>query len=78
MRLLYGGRNSLEIGVVATLITMILATIIGTLAGYFRGPVDGVLSRLLDLIWAYPAVLLGDRAGDVAGPRRRQPRPVHS
>jgi peptide/nickel transport system permease protein len=63
VRLLYGGRNSLEIGLIATLITMILATVIGTLAGYLRGPVDGVLSRVLDLIWAYPVVLLAVALG---------------
>ena len=44
VRLLYGGRNSLEIGFIATLITMILATLIGVAAGYFRGVDDGVLS----------------------------------
>jgi peptide/nickel transport system permease protein len=63
VRLLYGGRNSLEIGVIATLITMLLATLVGTVAGYFRGAVDGVLSRVLDLIWAYPVVLLGIALG---------------
>ena len=45
MRLLYGGRNSLEIGFVATLITMILAMILGVIAGYFRGITDGFISR---------------------------------
>jgi peptide/nickel transport system permease protein len=63
VRLLYGGRNSLEVGFVATLITMVLAVIVGTLAGYFRGVVDGVLARVLDLIWAYPVVLLGIALG---------------
>jgi peptide/nickel transport system permease protein len=63
VRLLYGGRNSLEIGGVATLITMILATIIGVCAGYFRGWVDGVLARFLDLLWAYPVVILGVALG---------------
>lgn len=65
VRLLYGGRNSLEIGLVATLITMILAIIAGMLAGYFRGITDGVISRVLDIIWAYPAVLLGIVLGTV-------------
>jgi peptide/nickel transport system permease protein len=48
VRLLYGGRNSLQIGFVA---------------GYFRGLTDGVISRGLDVIWAYPAVLLGVALG---------------
>jgi peptide/nickel transport system permease protein len=63
VRLLYGGRNSLEIGFVATLITMILATLIGVAAGYFRGWVDGILSRVLDLMWAFPVVILGVALG---------------
>jgi peptide/nickel transport system permease protein len=63
VRLLYGGRNSLEIAFVATLITMTLATLIGVSAGYFRGAVDGVLSRVLDVLWAYPVVILGVALG---------------
>jgi peptide/nickel transport system permease protein len=63
VRLLYGGRNSLEVGAIATAITMVLAVLIATTAGYYRGAVDGVLSRILDLIWAYPPVLLGIALG---------------
>ena len=63
VRLLYGGRNSLEIGAVATLITIVLATIIAVLAGYFRGILDGVLTRALDVIWAYPVYILGVALG---------------
>lgn len=57
-RLLYGGRNSLLIGASAALITCILATVIGIVAGFFGGLVDGVLSRLLDVVWAFPVYLL--------------------
>jgi peptide/nickel transport system permease protein len=63
VRLLYGGRNSLEVGAIATAITMVLAVMAGTVAGYYRGVVDGVTSRILDLIWAYPVVLLGIALG---------------
>ena len=63
VRLLYGGRNSLEIGLLATLITMIGAVILGVAAGFFRGVTDLIISRLLDLIWAYPALLLGVALG---------------
>jgi peptide/nickel transport system permease protein len=65
VRLLYGGRNSLQIGVIATILTMVFALILGVLAGFFRGPIDGVVSRFLDIIWAYPAVLLGITLGTV-------------
>ncbi len=65
VRLLYGGRNSLQIGAVATLITMVFALVLGLMAGYYRGAIDGVVSRMLDVIWAYPAVLLGITLGTV-------------
>ena len=63
VRLLYGGRNSLLIGVAAALITALLSIIVGTLAGYFRGWTDAVISRTLDVIWAYPVILLGVALG---------------
>ena len=63
VRVLYGGRNSLEIGVLATIITMVGAVILGVAAGFFRGWTDTIISRLLDLIWAYPALLLGVALG---------------
>jgi peptide/nickel transport system permease protein len=63
VRLLYGGRNSLEVAGIASTITMVLAIVLGTLAGYMRGLTDGVLSRFFDLVWAYPAVLLGVALG---------------
>jgi peptide/nickel transport system permease protein len=65
VRLLYGGRNSLEIGAIATIITMVLAMILGVVAGYFRGITDGFINRGLDIIWAFPAVLLGLTLGTV-------------
>lgn len=63
VRLLYGGRTSLLIGFSATAITMVFATAIALVAGFYRGWVDSVLARLLDIIWAYPAVLLGVAIG---------------
>jgi peptide/nickel transport system permease protein len=63
VRLLYGGRNSLLIGVVAALITTLLAVLLGIVAGYRRGLVDGVISRVMDVIWAFPVILLGIALG---------------
>jgi peptide/nickel transport system permease protein len=65
VRLLYGGRNSIQIGAEATIITILLATLFGILAGYFRGPLDGFISRAFELIWAYPVYLLGIALGVV-------------
>ena len=63
VRLLYGGRNSLMIGLSAALITTILGLIVGLLAGFFRGWTDSVLSRIMDILWAFPVILLGIALG---------------
>lgn len=57
-RLLYGGRTSLLIGSTSALICCAVAALVGVAAGYFRGVLDWILSRLLDLIWAFPVYLL--------------------
>jgi peptide/nickel transport system permease protein len=59
VRLLYGARTSLLIGISAALLTALLGVAMGLLAGYFRGWVDAVVRPLLDLIWAFPVILLG-------------------
>jgi peptide/nickel transport system permease protein len=59
VRLLYGGRNSLLIGVSSAVIACFLATILGVAAGYFGGVLDSVLARCFDVIWAFPVYLLG-------------------
>ncbi|MFE0013444.1 ABC transporter permease [Mesorhizobium sp. NPDC059054] len=57
-RMLYGGLNSLLISAVATVLTLLLGTTTGLVAGYFGGVTDTVLSRLLDILWAFPIYLL--------------------
>ncbi|MEN0012087.1 MAG: ABC transporter permease, partial [Solirubrobacteraceae bacterium] len=63
VRLLYGGRNSLAIGLVATLISLLVGVTLGILAGYLRGFTDGVISRALDVLWAFPVIVLGIALG---------------
>jgi peptide/nickel transport system permease protein len=63
VRLLYGGRNSLLIGVAAAFGTILVGVILGLLAGYLRGWTDGVISRILDVIWSFPVILLGIALG---------------
>jgi len=58
VRLMYGGRTSLVIGVGTALITTVVAVILGLLAGYFRGWVDTVIARTLDVIWSLPVFLV--------------------
>ena len=63
VRLLYGGRNSLMIGVAAALMTTILSVILGVIAGYFRGWSDTAIRSLLDIMWSFPVVILGVALG---------------
>jgi peptide/nickel transport system permease protein len=57
-RVLYGGRSSLQIGVASAVICTLLALALALLAGFFRGWTDSVVSRVMDLIWAFPVYLL--------------------
>ncbi|HEY2657027.1 MAG TPA: ABC transporter permease [Solirubrobacteraceae bacterium] len=63
VRLLYGARTSLEIGIAAALITTVLAVVVALFAGYLRGITDTVLSRIMDIMWAFPVVILGVALG---------------
>lgn len=57
-RLLYGARTSLIIGIVANGAALAIGTLVGVVAGYFRGPIGAVLMRFTDLMMAFPALLL--------------------
>ncbi|WP_152046827.1 ABC transporter permease [Aureimonas psammosilenae] len=57
-RILYGARNSLIIGVVANGAALVIGTLVGVVAGYFRGVLGTVLMRFTDLMMAFPALLL--------------------
>jgi peptide/nickel transport system permease protein len=63
VRLLYGGRNSLLIGTGAALGTIVAGLLVGLLAGYYRGRTDSVIGWAMDVIWAFPAILLGVALG---------------
>ena len=63
VRLMYGGRTSLFIGLTSALITTILATVLALLAGYYRGWTDTVIARVLDVIWSFPVLLLAIALG---------------
>ena len=69
LRLLYGAQASLEVGVISTLASIILGVIMGLAAGYFRGWVDTVISRLIELVMVFPGLLLIIGIEIVAGQR---------
>jgi peptide/nickel transport system permease protein len=63
VRLLYGGRTSLIIGGIGTVIIIFFGTLVGLLCGYFRGVPDMILRPLMELIWSFPVVILGVALG---------------
>ncbi|HEX6206176.1 MAG TPA: ABC transporter permease [Solirubrobacterales bacterium] len=63
VRLMYGGRTSLLVGISAALIATILAVVLGLVAGYYRGWADSIIARTLDTIWSLPVFLIGLSVG---------------
>ncbi len=57
VRIAYGARISLFVGVVATLATVAIGAVLGMMAGYFSGAVDSVIARLVDLVLSFPFLL---------------------
>jgi peptide/nickel transport system permease protein len=69
LRLLFGAQTSLEVGVFTTVAVVGLGTVMGLAAGYFRGWVDTVISRLIELVMVFPGLLLIIGIDIVAGPK---------
>ena len=57
-RVIYGARISLKVGIMAMLISLVIGTTLGAIAGYFRGITDMVIMRITDIFLAMPAALL--------------------
>src|SRR5206468_12252545 len=56
-RVLYGGRSSLEVGIGSAVLCCVVATIIAMLSGFYGGVFDSIISRIMDVIWAFPVNL---------------------
>lgn len=67
-RLIWGARVSLAVGVAATCVAAFFGSLIGLLAGYFGGRADTVLMRIVDMIMAFPYILLALLIVAVLGP----------
>jgi peptide/nickel transport system permease protein len=67
-RLIYGSRIALLVGLISVFIALILGTVLGTLAGYAGGAVDEVLMRALDVLLAFPYLLLAIAIVSALGP----------
>lgn len=66
-RLIYGSRNSLLFGFISPVLAALFGTILGVIAGYFGGIADRLISRLIDLLLAFPELLLAILIAAVLG-----------
>jgi peptide/nickel transport system permease protein len=69
LRLLYGAQTSLEVAVVATVMAMVIGILLGSIAGYFGGIVDVLISRLTEIVMAFPVLLFIVALASTVGPR---------
>ena len=67
-RLLYGARLSLMIGLSTVSFAIIIGTVLGALAGYFGGWIDNAIMRVMDVLLAFPSLLLAIAIVTVLGP----------
>ena len=57
LRLLYGAQTSLEVAILATILSVSIGLLMGLMAGYYRGSADTVVSRLTEIVMAFPYLL---------------------
>jgi peptide/nickel transport system permease protein len=69
LRLLYGGRVSLQVAVFATIGAVGLGVLLGIIAGYYRGWVDTIISRLTEITMAFPVLLFAIALASTVGSR---------
>lgn len=67
-RLMYGARLSLQISVYSVTIALVIGTITGVVSSYFGGWIDNVLMRLVDILLAFPALVLAITVAAYLGP----------
>lgn len=67
-RVIWGARMSLPVGIIPVAIAAVVGTILGLVAGYFGGLIDSVIMRLIDVMMAFPGILLAVAIIAVLGP----------
>ena len=67
-RVIWGGRVSLVVGIVPVVVSAVAGTAVGLVAGYYGGVLDHVMTRSLDVLFAFPAILLALAIVSALGP----------
>lgn len=69
-RVIHGAQVSLQVGIIAVLIALALGTVIGVLTGFYRRALDAVLMRVVDVMFAFPGLVLAILIAGLLGPSR--------
>lgn len=70
-RIIFGARVSLEVGMIAVLVSLVFGGLLGILAGFFGGTVDNVIMRFVDILFAFPGLILAIVIAGLLGPSSR-------
>jgi peptide/nickel transport system permease protein len=70
-RVIHGAWVSLQVGMVSVLIAFVVGTTVGVVSGFYRGRIDAVLMRVLDVMFAVPGLVLAIMIAGLLGPSRR-------
>ncbi len=68
VRIAYGARISLLVGVLATVLATVVGVVVGLVSGYFGGVIDSVLARIMDMVLSFPYLLFAIALVGVLGP----------
>ncbi len=67
-RIIHGSRVSLQVGIIAMVLSAVVGVFLGLIAGYFGGPIDHIVQGMVDISWAFPTVLFAIFLVAVLGP----------
>ena len=70
-RIIHGAKVSLQVGFIAVGIALVAGTLLGLVAGFYKGWVDGILMRIVDLMFALPGLVFAIVIAGLLGPSRR-------
>jgi peptide/nickel transport system permease protein len=69
-RIIYGARVSLQVGAISVVLALVAGLLIGVVAGFYRGWVDDWLMRVVDIVFAFPGLVLAIVIAGLLGPSR--------
>jgi len=70
-RILFGARVSLEVGIIAVAVSLAIGGVLGILAGFYGGRIDALIMRLVDILFAFPGLILAIVISGLLGPSGR-------